>query len=180
MSPGVEPDVDVRADDESADEEGPGELEALEDEVSPEDVSVSVAVPVGNRRPGLVRFAPGDWTGSGSLPPVDESSFRLVVRRRLYNHGTLVQSAGSLAPLAGSQELRLAPHAMSQLGVAPGDEVRVSTSRGELMVAAVGDGGVPSGVALLQFNAVPADETGASALIDCSVGVVALEVEKVI
>jgi len=182
MSPGVEPDVDVRADeddfadDEFADEEGPGELEALEDEVSPEDVSV----PVGNRRPGLVRFAPGDWTGSGSLPPVDESPFRLVVRRGLYNHGTLVQSAGSLAPLAGSQELRLSPQEMSQLGVAPGDEVRVSTPRGELVVAAVGDGGVPSGVALLQFNAVPAHETGASALIDCSVRVVGLDVEKVI
>lgn len=169
-------DEDDFADDEFADEEGPGELEALEDEVSPEDVSV----PVGNRRPGLVRFAPGDWTGSGSLPPVDESPFRLVVRRGLYNHGTLVQSAGSLAPLAGSQELRLSPQEMSQLGVAPGDEVRVSTPRGELVVAAVGDGGVPSGVALLQFNAVPAHETGASTLIDCSVRVVGLDVEKVI
>jgi len=66
------------------------------------------------------------------------------------------------------------------LGVKPGDEVRVSTPRGELVVAAVGDGGVPSGVALLQFNAVPAHETGASALIDCSVRVVGLDVEKVI
>ena len=37
--------------------------------------------------------------------------------------------------------------------------------RGEVVVAAVGDGGVPAGVAVLQFNAVASDEAGASALV---------------
>jgi anaerobic selenocysteine-containing dehydrogenase len=68
---------------------------------------------------------------------------------------------------------------MTQLGVEPGDEVRVRSPRGELVVAAVGDGGVPSGVALLQFNAAPVHETSASALIDSSVAVVEVDVEKV-
>jgi hypothetical protein len=43
----------------------------------------------------------------------------------------------------------------------------------------VGDAGVPSDVALLQFNAAPVYETGASALIDFSLAVVEVDVEKV-
>ena len=88
-----------------------------------------------------LRFDPG-LGGAGSAR-CDEHTWRLVVRRGLYDHGTLVQSAASLAPLARAQELRLAPQAMRQLGVEPGDEVRVRSPRGELVVAAVGDAGVP-------------------------------------
>jgi predicted molibdopterin-dependent oxidoreductase YjgC len=135
--------------------------------------------PGGNRRPSVLRFDPDAWTASAPLQRVDERSWRLVVRRGLYDHGTLVQSAESLAPLAQSQELRLAPQAMEQLGVQPGDEVRVRSPRGELVVAAVGDAGVPSGVAFLQFNAAPLDETSASALVDSSVAGFEVDLEKV-
>ena len=166
MSPGVEP---------GADEETLEDEESLEDEAAP----VAAEVPGGNRQPSLLRFDPGAWTASVPLPPADENSWRLVVRRGLYDHGTLVQSAESLAPLARRQELRLAPLAMSKLGVEPGDDVRVRSPRGELVVAAVGDAGVPSGVALLQFNAAPVHETGASALLDFSLAVVEVDVEKV-
>ena len=68
---------------------------------------------------------------------------------------------------------------MKQLGVEPGEVLRVRSSRGEVVVAAVGDGGVPAGVALLQFNAVASNEAGASALVDWSVRAVEVEVEKV-
>jgi anaerobic selenocysteine-containing dehydrogenase len=172
MSPGVEPTADGEA---FADEEAYEEEELFDKEPAP----AAAAVPGGNRQPSLLRFDPGAWAASAPLPSVDGRSWRLVVRRGLYDHGTLVQSAESLAPLARSQELRLAPQAMEQLGVEPGDEVRVRSGRGELVVAAVGDAGVPSGVALLQFNAAPVHETSASALIDSSVAVVEVDVEKV-
>ena len=172
MSPGVEPTADREA---FADEEAYEEEELFDEEPAP----AAAAVPGGNRQPSLLRFDPGAWAASAPLPSVDGRSWRLVVRRGLYDHGTLVQSAESLAPLARSQELRLAPHAMTQLGVEPGDEVRVRSPRGELVVAAAGDAGVPSGVALLQFNAAPVHETSASALIDSSVAAVEVDVEKV-
>ncbi|MGO9335770.1 MAG: NADH-quinone oxidoreductase subunit NuoG [Acidimicrobiales bacterium] len=161
MSPGVEP---------GADQEGLG------DEVAP----VATSEPGGSRPPSLLRFDPDAWTAPSPVPPVDQGSWRLVVRRGLYDYGTLVQSAESLAPLAGAQVLRLSPQAMRQLGVGTGDEVRVRTPRGELVLAAVGDVGVPAGVAHLQFNAAPAHEASASGLIDSSVGVVEIDVEKVI
>ena len=68
---------------------------------------------------------------------------------------------------------------MRELRVEPGDEVRVRAARGDLVIAAAGDAGVPSGVALLQFNAAPVDEMSVSALLDSSVPVLEVGLEKV-
>jgi predicted molibdopterin-dependent oxidoreductase YjgC len=176
MSPGVEPGAgEPFADEEDEEGEHLEDEQGAEDEVAPPTATVSGGSP----QPTVLRFDPSAWARPAPLAPVDERRWRLVVRRGLYDHGTLVQSAESLAPLARSQELRLAPQAMKQLGVEPGDEVRVRSGRGELLVAAVGNAGVPTGVALLQFNAAPIYETSASALIDSSVAAVEVDVEKV-
>jgi NADH-quinone oxidoreductase subunit G len=175
MSPGGEPgpaeppanEESVEEDESRAEDRGAGE------EVEP--------APVAGRSPTppVLRFDASAWPVPGPFVPKEESRWRLVVRRRLYDHGTLVQSAASLVPLVRSQALRVSPQSLEQLGVEPGDEVRVRSGRGEVVLPAVGDGGVPAGVALLEFNAAPAIETSASALIDWSVPVVEIEVEKV-
>ena len=133
----------------------------------------------GSPRPGPLRFDPGAWQASVPRSPAGEHTWRLVVRRGLYDHGTLIQSAASLAPLARAPQLRLAPQAMRELRVEPGDEVRVRAACGDLVIAAAGDAGVPSGVALLQFNAAPVDEMSVSALLDSSVPVLEVGLEKV-
>ena len=130
-------------------------------------------------RPRSLRFDPGAWAAPVPLATGDEHRWRLVVRRALYDHGTLVQSAESLAPLVRSQELRVSPQALRELGVETGDEVRVRSGRGEIVVAAVGDRGVPAGVAFLQFNAAPVYDASASALVDWSVPAVEVDLEKV-
>ena len=194
MSPGVEPERAAFQDGEDLDEDESGnEDESDEDlaDAAPRGAEAAFADEEGPgtdfrplvdaaARPGLARFDPAAWTDSVPPPSGDGRSWRLVVRRGLYDHGTMVQSSASLAPLAGAQELRLGPEAMDRLGVEPGDEVRVRTPRGELVLAAVADAGVPGGVALLQFNAAPAHETSASALIDASVAVVEVDLEKVV
>jgi NADH-quinone oxidoreductase subunit G len=186
MSPGVEPGAEAALADDTApaDEEGEGsgeEGESVEDESSVHDELVlsGPTLPATSPQPTPLGFDASAWAVPEPPPPVDGRSWRLVVRRGLYDQGTLVRSAGSLAPLAPSQELRLAPQAMKQLGVEPGDEVRVRSGRGELVAVAVGDAGVPTGAALLQFNAAPTPETSASALLDSSLPVVDVEVEKV-
>jgi len=132
---------------------------------------------VGAAPPPLLRFDAGAWDCEAPTSTVDLSGTRLVVRRGLYDHGTLVQSSASLAPLARSQELRLPPKDMERLGLETGDNVRVRSSRGELVIAAVPDVGVPDGVALMEFNAAPIDETSASALIDSSAPLVEVHLE---
>ncbi len=178
MAPGVEPGAGEPAA-YGQDEEGLAGDESRDDDPAA-GKEVRPAPPVGHSpMPAVLRFDAGAWPGPSPFAPADEHSWRLVVRRQLYDHGTLVQSAESLAPLARPQELRVAPEAMAHLGVEPGDELRVRSARGEVVVRAVGDGGVPAGVALLQFNAAPVHETSASALVDWSVRAVEIEVEKV-
>jgi NADH-quinone oxidoreductase subunit G len=132
------------------------------------------------RLPVLVKFEPGRWPAASQGPTVGEDNWRLVVRRALYDYGTLVQSAGLLASFACPQELHMAPGDVVRLGVETGEMVRARSPRGELEVRAVADEDVPPGVALLRFNSVPVDKAGASGLVDVEAQVVELTVEKVV
>jgi NADH-quinone oxidoreductase subunit G len=159
----------------TGDGDGLGEAQDGDDETA----SPAAGAPEALRPPGLLRFDLDAWAAPAPVLPAAQSSWRLVVRRGLYDYGTLVQSAESLARLAKPQELHLHPEEMKDLGVEHGGEVRVRSSRGELVVAAVADAGVPSGVASLQFNAAPVDETSAAFLIDSSAPLVEVHVEAV-
>jgi NADH-quinone oxidoreductase subunit G len=108
-------------------------------------------------------------------PTLDSYSLRLVVHRRLYDRGTLVHHSPSLAELGGPATLRLNPTDFDRLGVADGEEVRVTSSRGHITVPATADPAVPRGVA-----ALPANGAGgrASVLVDASVPVTDVRVER--
>ena len=160
MSPGVEP----------AEPGGSAGAEA---------VAVPAAVTDRNTAPALLAFDAGAWGAALAVGTTDDGSWRLVVRRALYDHGTLVQSAPSLAPLGRPQQLRLAADEIDKLRVAPGDQVRVTSPRGELLLAVTADAGVPAGVAMIEFNAAPVYETSAASLIDHSAPVLEVQVEKV-
>jgi NADH-quinone oxidoreductase subunit G len=130
-------------------------------------------------RPTMLRFEAGEWSSPAPLAAGANGARRLVVRRKLYDRGTLVQSARSLGPLAPPQRLRLAPAEVEKLGALPGDEVKVSSPSGKLVCPLAADPAVPCGVALLQFNAAPIYEPDASALIDHRAVAVEVKVEKV-
>jgi formate dehydrogenase major subunit len=85
-------------------------------------------------------------------PSVDAYSLRLVVTRKLYDRGTLVANSASLAELAEHATLRLHPQDFDRLGVAAGDDVRVTSNRGNVSVPTVQDGDVPRGIAHLHAN----------------------------
>jgi NADH-quinone oxidoreductase subunit G len=171
MTSGVEPQP-------AGDEEGHEATEQDREETAPSVVTAKPSAAQAGRPPGLLRFDAAAWTAPPPPPP-GEGSFRLVVRRGLYDQGTLVQSARSLAPLAPAQQLCLAGEALDKLGAAPGEQVRVSSPQGELVLCASADDRVPSGVALVQFNAAPIYEASASALIGRSSGGVEVRLETV-
>jgi NADH-quinone oxidoreductase subunit G len=161
LSPGVEPD----------------DIDESRSINEPDDGAVTASVP--KRAPGVLAFDADAWDVASQTVPIGAGTWRLVVRRGLYDHGTLVQSAASLAPLARPQQLLLAADEIAKLGAAPGDQVRVSSPRGEIEMVVTADAGVPSGVALLQFNAAPIYEKSASALIDYRAPVTEVRVEGV-
>jgi predicted molibdopterin-dependent oxidoreductase YjgC len=108
-------------------------------------------------------------------PLLDAYSLRLVVSRKLYDWGTLVQHSPSLAGLAERAALRLHPQDFDRLGIVSGDDVRVASSRGHVTVATRPDAAVPRGVAVLDANKAGGR---ANVLIDANGPVTDIRVER--
>lgn len=137
--------VDVTADvaDDAADDgDAPsGEVELIE--LIPDDSDVAGSMPP------FVQFVSAP---SITVPPLDSYGFRLVATRKLYDQGTLVQSAPALAPLAPGSTVSLNPWEFDRLGVAAGGRAVVRTARASVNVTVHADPGVPRGVAAMVVN----------------------------
>jgi NADH-quinone oxidoreductase subunit G len=108
-------------------------------------------------------------------PLLDAYSLRLVVTRKLYDRGTLVRNSPSLAELGEPATLRLHPQDFGRLGVASGDDVRITSGRGHVTVPTLPDAGVPRGVALLHANKAGGR---ANVLVDANAPVTDVRVER--
>jgi NADH-quinone oxidoreductase subunit G len=102
-------------------------------------------------------------TGTGGteplhIPKADNYTLRLVAGRRLYDAGSSVTGSPSLTPLVPELVVRANPYDLDRLGAATGDRVKVRSTRGELILAAESDEGVPRGVVAIDFN-VPGGES---------------------
>ena len=132
------------------------------------------AIPVGGHglrpsspssaRPPLLALGGLEALGLGGGAPgrLDAYSFRLVLRRALYDHGTLVQASPSLGRLAGEAVLTANPHVLEQLGVRPGDQVRCKSARAAIEVPIEADASLSRSVVVLTANL----KDGANALVD--------------
>jgi NADH-quinone oxidoreductase subunit G len=130
--------------------------------------AVAHTVALGNPPPLLA------WSGTGGtealrVPKADSYSLRLVAGRRLYDAGSSVTGSPSLTPLVPALVVRANPYDLDRLGAVTGDRVKVRSARGELILAAEADEGVPRGVVAIDFN-VPGGESApgnaAATLID--------------
>jgi len=127
-------------------------------------------------RPPLLRFtAP---PGSRPSPPVDAYSLRLVSGRRLYDNGVMVRHSPAMAQLVREPVLRANPYDLDQVGVRPGNQVRVTSPRGSLVLAVIHDPAIARGSAVLDFN-LPGEAGGAADLIDASQPVTEVRLETV-
>ncbi len=115
-------------------------------------------------------------TGPGSggaepfqVPKPDNYTLRLSAGRRLYDAGSSVTGSPSLTPLVPALVARANPYDLDRLGASTGDRVKVRSARGELVLVARADEGVPRGVVAVDFN-VPGGESApgnaAATLID--------------
>ncbi len=123
------------------------------------------------------RPAPLAWTRPPAYdtPARDSYSLRLVATRKLYDNGTLVQHARSLAHLATGSELRVNLSDLERLGVADGARVKVSSARGAMTVDAHVDASIPRGTAALVVNQPGIDP---AELIDASAPVTDIRIES--
>jgi len=116
------------------------------------------------------------------VAPADNYALRLVAPRRLYDAGGTVTGSPSLASLIPPLVARANPYDLDRLGATRGDQVRLRSTRGELVVAAEADSGVPRGVVAVDFNVPHGPDGPANAvatLIDCRQPVTDVRMESV-
>ena len=128
------------------------------------------APPEGPTFPAVV-----DPTTSGyAAPAIDAYSLRVVTARRLYDRGTMVSKAPSLANLGGESSARVNPADLERLGVVDGDTVALTSSRGTLTTPITSDLTVPAGTVVLTWNQ---GDPSPNALIDATAPVTEVRLE---
>jgi NADH-quinone oxidoreductase subunit G len=112
-----------------------------------------------------------------AVPSRDGYAVRLVSGRRLYDGGAAVEASESLAPLAGPAVARMHPSELDRAGVQSGGRLKLRAGRGELVLEAHADHGLPPGVVWVPYNLEGDDEAGVSALIDATAAVIDVRLE---
>jgi predicted molibdopterin-dependent oxidoreductase YjgC len=102
--------------------------------------------------PALLSGLPASEGQGAHVPPADSYALRLVATRRLYDAGSSVTGSPSLTPLVPPLVARANPYDLDRLGATTGDRVRVRSARGELVLPAEADGGIPRGAVAIDFN----------------------------
>ena len=102
--------------------------------------------------PALLSGSPSPATDGAHVAPADSYALRLVAPRRLYDAGSSVTGSPSLTPLVPPLVARANPYDLDRLGATTGDRVRVRSARGELVLPAEADSGVPRGAVAVDFN----------------------------
>jgi NADH-quinone oxidoreductase subunit G len=132
--------------------------------------------------PALLSGLGQPGSGSTAVPPADNYALRLVAGRRLYDAGSSVTGSPSLTPLVSTLVARANPYDLDRLGAVTGDQVRVRSARGELVLPAQADVGVPKGVVAVDYNVPNGSETvsnAVSGLIDSRALVTDVRLESV-
>ena len=133
-------------------------VESVERQGAPPRVGTGSSTP---RRRGTAELGPpppllsGPGPGGAEplhVPKADNYTLRLVAGRRLYDAGSSVTGSPSLTPLVPALVARANPYDLDRLGAATGDRVKVRSARGELILPADSDAGVPRGVVAIDFN----------------------------
>ena len=149
-------------------------VESVEQQGAPPRIGTGGMAPLLARTKDLGRVPPllgaSDTGGAEPLriPKADNYTLRLVAGRRLYDAGSDVTGSPSLTPLVPELVARANPYDLDRLGAATGDRVKVRSARGELVLAAESDEGVPRGCVAVDFNVPSAESPGnaAATLID--------------
>src|SRR5699024_219444 len=118
---------------------------AAEEAVSAADIAAQP--PTGPTFPPILDPTTSDYRA----PAVDAYSLRLVTRRRLYDDGTLIAAAPSLAKLGDPGRAAANPSDLERIGLHDGDTVALVSAGGSLTTEIHADTMVPAGTIVLPW-----------------------------
>jgi formate dehydrogenase major subunit len=102
------------------------------------------------------RGRPAEFAALKHSPPVDvldeEYPIRLTTGRRLDSYNTGVQSSGFASPLLRGGAIELCPEDAEKLGVAAGEQVRVTSRRASVVAPVLIDPGLRPGLAFMTMH----------------------------
>jgi NADH-quinone oxidoreductase subunit G len=133
------------------------------------DGSVRARIAALGAPPALISGIEPSDTDAAHVAPANSYALRLVATRRLYDAGSSVTGSPSLTPLVPPLVARANPYDLDRLGATTGDRVRLRSERGELILPAEVDSGVPRGAVAIEFNVPVGPEkpgNAAATLID--------------
>ena len=100
--------------------------------------------------------APAPFTVNVHRPPAEALSeqfpLRLTTGRVLDSYNTGAQSAGYSSPIRSGDAIEVSPDDAADLGIADGDQVRVSSPRGSVEMAVSVTGRLPAGLVFTTFH----------------------------
>ncbi|MCF6468971.1 formate dehydrogenase [Nonomuraea sp. MG754425] len=102
------------------------------------------------------RGTPAPFAVLRHSPPVDlvdeEYPLRLTTGRRLDSYNTGVQSSGFASPLRRGETIEMCPEDAERLGLAAGEDVRISSRRGSVVAPVYIDPGLRPGLVFMTFH----------------------------
>jgi len=104
------------------------------------------------RTGGRARLVPARFSAADELPD-DDYPWVLITGRQLehWHTGSMTRRSAALDALEPEASASLHPQSLERLGLSPGDRVRIASRRGEIVLAARADPGVPPDAVFVPF-----------------------------
>ena len=114
------------------------------------------------------------------MPAPDSYALRLISRHKLYDLGTATSASPALSSLAASAVAKVNAYDLDRIGATSGNQVRLRSTKGAMVIAVEADGGVARGTIAIDFNVRQGDETtnAVLALLDSSERVIDVRMES--
>jgi NADH-quinone oxidoreductase subunit G len=115
-----------------------------------------------------------------AVPAPDSYALRLISRHKLYDLGTATSASPALSSLAASAVAKVNAYDLDRIGATSGNQVRLRSTKGAMVIAVEADGGVARGTIAIDFNVRQGDETtnAVLALLDSSERVIDVRMES--
>jgi NADH-quinone oxidoreductase subunit G len=127
--------------------------------------------------PATVVFPDGNVDGASAPPRPRNGALRLLIRRALFDRGSLSEASPSFTRLVPQPVFSVHPDVLARLGVEKGSAVRVVSQAGPIVATIGADPALASDVGALTANVQAPGEPFATALVDATLAAVDVTVE---
>ncbi|MGB9111773.1 MAG: hypothetical protein WCF24_03495, partial [Acidimicrobiales bacterium] len=129
--------------------------------------------------PSLVTFRSRDVAAPMPPAPPPDGSLRLLIKRALFDRGTLSEASPSFTRLVGPPVLAVHPDTLAEIGVESGSEVLVRSEAGVITVPIAHDSSLSRHIGAITANLEVPGEPLERSLVDARLETNDIRVERI-